>query len=81
MPKLFFVRTLSGMPICHSLIILSPRLAVGRPYIYGLALNGSAGVEEQIKSILADFELTMGLCGYKSVAEIWGNREMLQKEV
>lgn len=51
---------------------------VGRPYIYGLALGGHAGVEEQVRTILADFEVTMGLCGYTSIADIWGNRNMLQ---
>jgi len=59
------------------LVFLLSSFKVGRPYIYGLALGGHAGVEEQVRTILADFELTTGLCGYKSVAEIWGNRKML----
>ena len=48
--------------------------------MYGLAVNGQEGVEEQIKAILADFEVTMGLCGIRSVDEIHGNRALLSKE-
>lgn len=46
--------------------------AVGRTYAYALAVAGQTGVEAHIKSILADFELTLGLSGYRSIAEIQG---------
>jgi lactate 2-monooxygenase len=42
----------------------------GRPYVYGLALAGSTGASEVIRNLLADFELTMGLAGCRSLAEI-----------
>jgi lactate 2-monooxygenase len=43
---------------------------LGRPYVYGLALAGEAGVREVVTNFIADFDLTMGLAGYRSVAEI-----------
>jgi lactate 2-monooxygenase len=43
---------------------------VGRPYVYALALAGRAGVHEFLRNLIADFELTMGLAGCASVAEI-----------
>jgi lactate 2-monooxygenase len=43
---------------------------IGRPYVYGLAIAGEAGVREVITNFAADFELTMGLAGCRSVAEI-----------
>jgi lactate 2-monooxygenase len=43
---------------------------VGRPYVYALALAGHPGVHELLKNLVADFELTMGLAGCRSVAEI-----------
>lgn len=46
--------------------------AVGRTYAYALTVAGQEGVEAHIKSILADFELTLGLSGYRSIAEIQG---------
>ena len=51
--------------------------AVGRPYIQGLCLGGEDGVAEQIKCILCEFEVCLGLCGYKNMSEIQGNRRAL----
>lgn len=48
--------------------------------MYGLTLGGEQGVEEQIRVILSDFEVSLGLSGYKSVPEIQGNRNALVKE-
>lgn len=50
-------------------------VAVGRPVMYGLALGGEQGVEEVLRALLADTEITLGLSGYKNVDEIWGKRE------
>ena len=43
---------------------------IGRPYVYALAIGGEAGVRELIANFNADFDLTMGLAGCRSVAEI-----------
>jgi lactate 2-monooxygenase len=43
---------------------------LGRPHVYGLALAGEAGVREVVTNFMADFDLTMGLAGCRSVAEI-----------
>ncbi|WP_336328670.1 alpha-hydroxy-acid oxidizing protein [Halovenus sp. HT40] len=43
---------------------------LGRPFIYGLAVGGQAGVEHVLENTLADFDLTMGLAGRDSVSEI-----------
>lgn len=51
---------------------------IGRPYIYGLALGGQAGVEHVIKSLLGETELTMHLAGVKSVREL--DRDLLVRE-
>ena len=45
---------------------------MGRTYVYALAIGGQAGVEALIKSVLAEFELTLGLAGFKNIAEIQG---------
>ena len=50
----------------------SQEFTVGRSYIYGLALAGQEGVESVIKTILGDFELTLGLSGHKTIADIHG---------
>ena len=56
----------------YSASFLSSCTPVGRLYAYALAIAGQAGVEAVIKGILADFELTLGLAGYRSIAEIQG---------
>lgn len=43
---------------------------LGRPFIYGLALGGQEGVEHVLETILADFDLTMGLAGYDRARNI-----------
>ena len=45
-------------------------MLIGRPYAYGLALAGEEGVREVIANFVADFDLTMGLAGCRSVREI-----------
>ena len=49
--------------------------------MYGLAVGGEQGVEEVLRSLLADTEVTLGLSGYKSIEEIWAKRAaVLEKE-
>ena len=39
-------------------------------YVYGLAIAGERGVREVMQNHMADFDLTMGLAGCRSIAEI-----------
>jgi lactate 2-monooxygenase len=59
-----------GADAFKALALGATAVLIGRPYIYGLALAGSAGVREVIENLNADFELTMGLAGCRSAAEI-----------
>ena len=43
---------------------------VGRPWLYGLAAQGRAGVDRCLQILAEDLELTMALCGCTSVADI-----------
>jgi lactate 2-monooxygenase len=43
---------------------------LGRPYVFALAITGSTGVREMLRNFAADFDLTMGLAGCRSVEEI-----------
>jgi lactate 2-monooxygenase len=52
---------------------------VGRPWLYGGIVAGQAGIEQVIKHTMADLDTTLGLCGYKSLAEIHGNADVLEK--
>jgi len=50
---------------------------LGRPYVYGLAIDGTDGVEAVCANLLADLDLTMGLCGVADVADL--DRSVLRR--
>ena len=51
---------------------------LGRPYAYGLAVDGANGVQTVLENFIAEFDLTMGLAGTPSVEAI--DRESLTHE-
>jgi lactate 2-monooxygenase len=54
----------SGSDVIKALALGADAVCLGRPYIWGLALEGQQGVETVLKMVLAEFDLTMALCGY-----------------
>ncbi|MEA2398133.1 MAG: lactate 2-monooxygenase [Thermoleophilaceae bacterium] len=59
-----------GADAFKALALGASAVLVGRPYVYGLAIAGEAGVLEVLRNLIADFDLTMGLAGCRSVDEI-----------
>ncbi|HEY7455743.1 MAG TPA: alpha-hydroxy-acid oxidizing protein [Solirubrobacterales bacterium] len=55
-----------GADMIKALALGADAVCLGRPYLWGLALDGQAGVEAVLKTILGEFDLTMALCGYTS---------------
>jgi lactate 2-monooxygenase len=43
---------------------------LGRPYVYGLAIAGEAGVREVLLNLLADFDLALGLSGATALSDL-----------
>jgi lactate 2-monooxygenase len=60
----------TGADVFKALALGAKGVCIGRPFVYGLALKGQRGVEEVFKNFIADFDLTMGLSGCRSVEEI-----------
>jgi L-lactate dehydrogenase (cytochrome) len=56
----------SGSDVIKALALGADAVLLGRPYIWGLALEGQAGVETVLRMVLAELDLTMALCGYTS---------------
>jgi lactate 2-monooxygenase len=56
----------SGADVLKALALGADAVCLGRPYVWGLALGGQAGVETVLKMVLAELDLTMALCGYTS---------------
>jgi isopentenyl diphosphate isomerase/L-lactate dehydrogenase-like FMN-dependent dehydrogenase len=59
-----------GADIVKALALGARAVLLGRPYCYGLAIGGEHGVREVALNLLADFDLTLALAGYTSVAEL-----------
>ena len=60
----------SGADAFKALALGATAVGIGRPYAYGLAIAGQAGVREVLQNFKADFDLTLGLAGCRSVGEI-----------
>ncbi len=60
----------TGADMFKALALGATAVLVGRPWVYGLAIAGEAGVREVIQNFQADFDLTLGLAGCASVSEV-----------
>ncbi|MER6936278.1 alpha-hydroxy-acid oxidizing protein [Nocardioides sp. NPDC127514] len=74
-PVLFDSGIRSGADILKALALGADAVLLGRPYVYGLALAGAAGVQAVIEHMIAELDLSLGLVGCRSVDEI--GRELL----
>jgi L-lactate dehydrogenase (cytochrome) len=67
-----------GADVLKALALGADAVCLGRPYAWGLALGGQAGVEAVLKMILAELDLTMALCGLTRPGQI--GRDCLAKD-
>jgi isopentenyl diphosphate isomerase/L-lactate dehydrogenase-like FMN-dependent dehydrogenase len=59
-----------GTDVLKALALGATAVLIGRPYIWGLAAEGEAGVRHVLLMLRAEFELAMALCGCRTVGEI-----------
>jgi lactate 2-monooxygenase len=69
-PVLFDSGVRSGADVAVALALGADAVLLGRPYVWGLALAGAAGVEHVLRCLLADLDLTMALSGVRTVGEL-----------
>jgi isopentenyl diphosphate isomerase/L-lactate dehydrogenase-like FMN-dependent dehydrogenase len=60
----------SGADVFKALALGARAVLLGRPYVYALALAGEDGVRQVVRDLQADFDLTLGLAGCSSVADV-----------
>ncbi|MEU6762781.1 lactate 2-monooxygenase [Streptomyces sp. NPDC046853] len=58
----------TGDDIFKALALGAEAVLVGRPYAYGLGLDGQAGVDHVIRCLLAELDLTLALSGHAGPA-------------
>ena len=59
-----------GAEVFKAMALGAKAVLLGRPYVYGLAIAGEQGVKEVVANLLADTDLTLGLAGCNSWAEV-----------
>jgi lactate 2-monooxygenase len=59
-----------GADMLKALALGAQAVLIGRPYVYGLALGGQAGVRHVLRSLRQEFELTMRLAGLARLSEL-----------
>ena len=60
----------SGADAFRALALGADAVLLGRPWVWGLALAGEAGVEEVLRRFLAELDLTMALSGYTKPSQL-----------
>ncbi len=74
-PILFDSGIRRGADVFRAIALGAKAVLVGRPYMWGLAVDGANGICEVIQRLLADFDITMTLCGCRNLSEV--TRDML----
>jgi lactate 2-monooxygenase len=69
-PVLFDSGVRSGSDVVKALALGARAVGIGRPFVYGLALDGSDGAVHVIRSMLAEADLLMAVNGYPTVADV-----------
>ena len=69
-PVLFDSGVRRGADVLVAMALGADAVLLGRPYAYGLALGGADGVREVCENLLADLDLTLGLCGLDDVDDV-----------
>ena len=59
-----------GADVFRALALGAAAVCVGRPWVYGMAIGGEAGAGEALRNLLAEFDLTLGLSGHRSIGEL-----------
>lgn len=69
-PVLFDSGVRSGSDVVKALALGAAAVGIGRPYSYGLALDGAAGAAHVLRCILAEADLLMAVNGYPDLAAV-----------
>ncbi len=69
-PIVFDSGVRTGADVVKALALGADAVGIGRPYVYGLGLDGQRGVESVLDYLVAELDLTMALTGVRSIGEI-----------
>ncbi|MFJ7246722.1 alpha-hydroxy-acid oxidizing protein [Kitasatospora sp. NPDC098652] len=70
LPVLFDSGVRTGTDVIKALALGATAVGIGRPYAYGLALEGTDGIVHVLRSLLAEADLLMAVDGYPALADL-----------
>ena len=60
----------TGADALKAIALGARAVLLGRPYVYALGIGGADGLTTFLRGFLAELEITMALCGARSLAEV-----------
>jgi lactate 2-monooxygenase len=60
----------TGSDVFKALALGADAVCLGRPFVWGLALDGRAGVEQVLRCLLDEFDLTLAISGYTDISQL-----------
>ena len=69
-PVLFDSGVRSGSDVIKAVALGARMVGIGRPYTYGLALDGAEGAAHVLRCVLAEADLLMAVNGYPTIADV-----------
>ncbi|WP_456599796.1 alpha-hydroxy-acid oxidizing protein [Blastococcus sp. SYSU DS0616] len=60
----------SGADVFTAVALGARAVLLGRPFAWGLALAGEAGVQQVVEDVVGEFDLTLGLTGHTAVDQL-----------
>lgn len=69
-PALFDSGVRTGADIIKAVALRATAVGVGRPYAYGLAYGGEAGIVHVLRALLAEADLITAVDGYPTLADL-----------
>jgi lactate 2-monooxygenase len=69
-PILFDSGIRRGSDVFKAIALGARSVLLGRPYAFGLAVGGEQGVYDVLANLIADIDLTLGLCGCATLTEV-----------
>ena len=69
-PVIFDSGVRTGADVVKAIALGATAVAVGRPYVYGLALGGVPGAVHVLRSLQAEADLVMAIDGYPTIADL-----------
>ncbi|HWJ65471.1 MAG TPA: alpha-hydroxy-acid oxidizing protein [Nocardioides sp.] len=69
-PVVFDSGVRTGADVVKALALGADAVAIGRPYVYALALGGVPGAVHQVRALQAETDLIMAVDGYPTLADL-----------